>query len=142
MTTNALTIDLSYFLHHLLIMYMYSFNRFPFPIISSHPNLFFFSFSKKLKQCLVENKAQLQKLFLATQPDTGFIFYFSQRYSLISLLIMKIYALHPPGNIRRTWNWFEAGPNEHNQLYHTSNYISSTCIFNTLKYIICNQQPK
>ena len=60
---------------------MYSFNLSHSPSYHLIPT-FFFSFSKKTKQCLVENNAQRKKLYFAAQSGTGFIFYFSRRYSM------------------------------------------------------------
>ena len=102
---------------------MYSFNL-PIPHHIISPQFFLLHLSKKTKQCLVENNAQLQKLYFATQPGTGFIFYFYRGILWISLLIMKTYDFTLQDNMRRTWHWTEVGSNEHNQLYHTLNYIS------------------
>ena len=97
MTTNELTTDLSYFLHHLLIMYLYSFNLSPYHhIISSQP-YFFFSLSKNLKQCFVENNAQLQKLYLSTRQKQVLFFIYTEIFYGSALLILKIYDLHPLG---------------------------------------------
>ena len=88
------------------------------------PIFFSLYLSKITKQCLVENNAQLQKLYFANQPGTAFIFYFYRGILWISLLIMKIDVFTLQDKMRRTWHWTEVGSNEHNQLYHTSNYIS------------------
>ena len=60
---------------------MYSFNLSHSPSYHLIPT-FFSSISKKTKQCLVENNAQRKKLYFAAQSGTGFIFYFSRRYSM------------------------------------------------------------
>ena len=115
---------------------MYSFNLFPFPIISSHPN-FFFSFSKKTKQCLVENNAQWKKLYFAAQSGTGFIFYFSRRYSMnhhadfenICFCTLQDTCGGPDTELKL-------------DLMNLTSYIILRtiylCTFDTSKYIICN----
>ena len=90
------------------------FQPFPIPHHIISFQFFFLHLSKKIKQCLVENNAQLQKLYFATQPGTGFIFYFYRGILWISLLTMKTYDFTLQDNMRRTWHWTEVGSNEHN----------------------------
>ena len=61
------------------------------------PTLFFFSLSKNLKQCFVENNAQLQKLYLSTRQKQVLFFIYTEIFYGSALLILKIYALHPLG---------------------------------------------
>ena len=86
----------------------------------------------------MENSAQWKKLSLAAQSGTGFIFYLLRRHAMNHSLIWKYISLHPPGYMRRTWHWTEAGYNENNcYIIQQTIYL---CIFDTSKYIIWNRQ--
>ena len=80
----------------------------------------------------MENNAQLQKLFLSTRPETGFIFH----------LYRDILWISPAENIcfassRKKYRGPETGlmpgSKENNKLYHVSNHLSSDLYFYKLK---------
>ena len=102
----------------------------PIPLSPYHSSQsLFFSLSKNLKQCFVENNAQLQKLYLSLSQKQVLFFIYTEVFYGSALLTLKTYALYPLGKMQRTWNWTDAGPKENNKLYHVSNHISSAFVF-------------
>ena len=85
----------------------------------------------------MENSAQWKKLLLPlVQAQASYFIFYGDMLWIIPWF-WKYISLHPPGYMRRTWHWTEAGYNETNLLYHTTN-----CIFDTSKYIIWNHHIK
>ena len=85
----------------------------------------------------MENSAQWKKLLFAAQSGTGFIFYLLRRHAMNHSFDLKIYLFTPPGYMRRTWHWTEAGYNETNLLYHTTN-----CIFRNIEIYHMKSNPQ
>ena len=71
----------------------------PIPLSPYHfiPISFFFIFSKNLKQCFVENNAQLQKLYLSLSQKQVLFFIYTEIFYGSALLTLKTYALYPLG---------------------------------------------
>ena len=84
-----------------LNMYLCSFNLSPYHHIISSQSLFFI-FSKNLKQCFVENNAQLQKLYLSLSQKQVLFFIYTEIFYGSALLTLKTYALYPLGKMQRT----------------------------------------
>ena len=95
----------------------------PIPYHIIHPQFFLF-FSKKLHNALWKIAHIGRKYFLPLIQAQALYFIFYGEHSMNHSLILKIFSLHPPGNMRRAWHWFEAGYNETKQLYHSTNCIS------------------
>ena len=98
------------------------FQPFPFPIISFITNFFFFS--KKIYNALWKIAHNGKNYFLPLSQAQASYFIFHGDMLWIIPWFWKYISLHPPGYMRRTWHWTEAGYIETNQLYHTTNHIS------------------
>ena len=122
MTTNSTYLSFVLLLFLLVKCVHVLFQPFPFPIISFIPNFFFFS--KKIYNALwkIAHNGKNYFLPLSQAQASYFIFYGDMLW--IIPWFWKYISLHPPGYMRRTWHWTEAGYNETNSLNHTTNYIS------------------
>ena len=70
----------------------------PIPLSPHHfTQSLFLSLSKNLKQCFVENNAQLQKLYLSLSQKQVLFFIYTEIFYGSALLTLKTYALYPLG---------------------------------------------
>ena len=113
----------------------------PIPYHIIHPQFFLF-FGKKLHNALWKIAHIGRKYFLPLIQAQALYFIFYGEHSMNHSLILKIFSLHPPGNMRRAWHWFEAGYNETKQLYHSTNCISLYFWYiENIRYEIIGTQP-
>ena len=78
----------------------------------------------------MENNAQLQKLFLSTRPETGFIFHLYRDILWISPADIENICFAPSRKkYRGPETGLMPGSKENNKLYHVSNHISSDLYF-------------